>query len=248
MNLRKKISRKWKTFWDLLRKTPLKDFLHFSRLRLYAKVRPYTMVGPPRLSNVFHLAQKVDQMKLPGALVECGVWKGGCSAVMATASHPSRPLWLFDSFEGLPEPTAEDGKDADEYSGHASEGNLKTIGRCVGPLETVKKLFFEEMKIPRERVHLVQGWFQDTLPVKKEELGSIALLRLDGDWYESTKVCLENLYDQVVPGGFIILDDYHWWEGCKKATDEFLEKRGISATLHTIDDAGAYFQKPFSAS
>lgn len=99
-------------------------------------------------------------------------------------------------------------------------------------------------KYIKENIVISKGWFQDTLPKDKEKIGKIALLRLDGDWYESTKCCLENLYDNVIIGGYIVLDDYGYWEGAKKALDEFFIKRKISPELIKIDYTGVYFKKP----
>ncbi len=215
--------------------------------RLIATVQPYTMVGLPRLLNAFDLARAVETNGMRGAIVECGVFKGGCVGLMAKVSANARSMrkvWLFDSFEGLPEPTALDGLKAEEYSAHAVSGNLVPIDRCVGLIETVEELLFDKLGLSRETIVFRKGWFQDTLPLARLEVGEIALLRLDGDWYESTRVCLENLYDLVVPGGFVIVDDYGHWEGCRRATDEFLANRNLSVHLERIDCDGVFFVKP----
>lgn len=214
------------------------------KLQAIQLVQPYTMVGYERLINAYDVVQRAEAKGIEGAIVECGVFKGGSAAVMTMAASPQRRVWLFDSFEGLPEPTAEDGEKAVEYSGHRTSGALEPIGQCVGPLDVVKELFFEKLKVDESRVKIRQGWFQDTLPVARHEIGAIAALRLDGDWYDSTKVCLENLYDLVVPGGFVIIDDYGYWEGCKRAVDEFLAARGLSVTLVPVDDSGVWFEVP----
>jgi len=215
--------------------------------RLLETVRPYTMVGVPRLINALELTHRVEREGTRGAIVECGVFKGGCAGIMAKVSAEagcSRKVWLFDSFEGLPEPTANDGAKAVEYAAERAGGRLTPIGRCVGPLEDVERLLFALLRVPRAMVVIRKGWFQDTLPVARKEIGEIALLRLDGDWYESTKECLENLYDNVVVGGFVIIDDYGYWDGCRRATDEFLAERGIKARLEHVDDSGVFFRKP----
>jgi O-methyltransferase len=212
------------------------------KLRAVQLVQPYTMVGFERLMNAYDLVQRVEANGLPGAIVECGVYKGGSAAVMTLAASPQREVWLFDSFEGLPEPTAEDGAMAVEYAGQRASGALEPIGQCVGPLDVVKELFFEKLDIDPSRVHIRQGWFQDTLPIAKNEIGPIAVLRLDGDWYDSTKVCLENLYDLVIAGGFVLIDDYGYWEGCRRAVDEFLASRKLEVALNAVDDSGVWFQ------
>jgi len=233
--------------WDIVRKAPLKDLVNPNKLRLFYKVWPFTMVGYRRLANAHHLAGLIEEKGLEGAIVECGVWKGGCSAVMAhqtTLAGSKRNVWLFDSFQGLPVPTMSDGdKACDLVEGNAT-GALAPIGKCEGTYEDVRRVFFDVLDLPEERVKVVQGWFQDTLPEHKSTIDPIALLRLDGDWYESTKVCLDNLYDKVVSGGYIIIDDYGHWEGCRRAVDEFFEKHGINVDLVTIDETGCYFKKP----
>jgi O-methyltransferase len=210
-----------------------------SKHALFAKVRRNTMVGYADLSLLHNLCGRLNAQNIPGSFVECGVWRGGCAGVMAAQSI-DRFLHLFDSFEGLPEPTEADGKNAISYSDGRSSGNLKTISKCVGTVEDVQALF-RTLDVDMGRVVFHRGWFEHTVPSAAPSLGPIALLRLDGDWYESTKVCLENLYDLVVPGGVVILDDYNVWEGCQKATDEFRSARKITAPMQTAG-LNAWFQ------
>jgi O-methyltransferase len=142
-----------------------------------------------------------------------------------------RALWLFDTFEGLPAPTSND----PDYE----IADLFT-GSCCGTLEQVLGLF-EELQVAND-VHLVKGLFQETLP--RAQVQQIALLHIDGDWYESVKACLENLYDKVVPGGIIQFDDYGYWQGARKAVDEFFNKRGIDSPLKRLDYSGRALAKP----
>lgn len=224
-----------------------RDIFNFEKLPLFLKVYPYTMISYKRLSNIYDLAKKVAEEKKEGCLAECGVWRGGCSAVMAFVAEKegkNRKTWLFDSFEGLPEPTKEDGQLAKSYSDERDSGELKTINKCVGPLEDVKKIFFEILNLNEKNIIIEKGWFQDVLPEAKKRIGPISVLRLDGDWYESTKVCLDELYDNVVKGGYIIIDDYGHWVGSKKALDEFSQERKLSPKLIKIDYTGVYFKKP----
>lgn len=221
------------------------DLLQPEKIKLLRTVGPNTMVSYKRRSNVWDLAWACEKAGLPGAFVECGVWKGGSAAIMAYVAKKAghgRKTWLFDSFEGLPEPTAADGEKARVYAGDRTGGAMSSIAKCVGPLDDVKALF-ARLAIPEDAYEPVVGWFQDTLPATRERLGPIALLRLDGDWYESTKVCLEHLYDNVVPGGYVVIDDYAHWEGCQKAVDEFLAARGLQVELVAIDDSGRYWRK-----
>jgi len=107
----------------------------------------------------------------------------------------------------------------------------------------VRELFDRKLGIVDVAVHFHKGWFKETIPQQKEKIGKIALLRLDGDWYESTQICLEQLYDNVVSGGFVVLDDYGYWDGCRKAVDEFFAQRNIHPQLQKIDMFGYYFMK-----
>ncbi len=224
-----------------------KDIFNFKKLILFKKVYPYTMVGYKRLSNAYELAKLAEKNKISGAFVECGVWRGGCSAVMAFIAEKAksnRKIWLFDSFEGLPEPIEKDGIQAKEYARNKTSGKLSTINQCVGPLEDVEEIFFSKLKINKDNVEIKKGWFQDTLPEEKNKVGPIAILRLDGDWYESTKCCLDNLYDKVIYGGHIVIDDYGYWEGARVAVDEFLTERKVKPDFIKIDSAGICFKKP----
>ncbi len=236
-----KIVRKYRFF----RHFTLKDLIDFKKIKLFWIAEPYTMVGYYRLTNAYELACLAEKNNIGGAFVECGVWKGGCIAVMAYAANKAlnRKIWLFDSFTGLPEPQVIDGKEAKEYASGRNLGRLKSINECSASIEDVEEIFFARLGINRKNVIINKGWLQNVLPQVKNALKPIAILRLDVDWYESTKVCLENLYDHVVPGGYIIIDDYGHWEGCRKAVDEFFKKREIKVQLSKIDYTGRYFQK-----
>jgi hypothetical protein len=215
-------------------------------LPLFRKVKPFTMVSIERLENLYDLSIKAQREQIPGSFVECGVWRGGCVGVMAsTARSNGRKIHLFDSFEGLPEPHKDlDGNYAVRYAEGGEKGNLTAIGKCVGPIDDVKKLLFEILKLDPQNFVFHQGWFQETLPIDAPSLGPIAILRVDGDWYESTKVCLDHLYDCVSENGYIIIDDYGFWEGCKKAVDEFIAARGLKVEIKKIDHSGVWFRKP----
>jgi O-methyltransferase len=176
----------------------------------------------------------VIQHDIKGDLVECGCALGGSAALMALTQRRVgglRPLWLFDTFEGLPAPTADD----PDYE----IADLFT-GTCQASVADVQNLF-DRLQVAKD-LHLIKGLFRDTLP--GAEVQQIALLHIDGDWYDSVKTCLENLYDKVTPGGVIQLDDYGYWKGARKAVDEFLEKRGIRALLKRVDYSGRSLVKP----
>lgn len=187
-------------------------------------VLSHTMVGRGGLIATYRACKDIEERKVGGCLVECGVARGGCSALMLMASFyegglGGRVAWLFDSFEGLPEPTTQDGALRKPQGKDRSSWDLAK-GYCLGTQEEVEDLLFSQFGFDKSKIHLVKGWFQDTLPRYREQIGDIAVLRIDGDWYESTRRCLENLYDNVVKGGYIIIDDYAL-VGCQKAVDEF---------------------------
>ncbi|MEW5805691.1 MAG: TylF/MycF/NovP-related O-methyltransferase [Patescibacteria group bacterium] len=216
------------------------------RRLFFEKIQPYTMVSYKRLSHLWDIVSELERKKIKGNYVECGVWKGGSAAIMAylAQKHNSdRQIHLFDSFEGMPEPTVIDGERAAIFSGGKTSGKQKAIGKTVGVIEEAKKLFFSELELDKKNIVFHKGWFQSTIPANKELIGKIAVLRIDADWYESVKVCLEELYNQVIPGGYIIFDDYGFWPGCKKAVKEFFQKRKINSRLQKIDISGTFFRK-----
>jgi O-methyltransferase len=221
----------------ILVRTPSKQSLKLARLIL--RVKPgYTMVPSNKLINLYNLVQKVDSLGLRGDIVECGVWNGGSAAVMGVAcidnKNPhGRTMWLFDSFEGLPQPGERDG--SKEKKGYFE-------GYCRGDVQNVHRIFVK-LGIPLDRARVIRGWFESTLktaPVKR-----IAILHIDADWYDSVKLVLETFYDTVVPGGFVILDDYGTWQGCNRAFADFVAERRIEGiSLKNVRPSGAYFQKP----
>lgn len=241
------ILRRLFAWWQVAIAVPPTDYFRFKKLGRIKDVFSYSMVGYKRLANVYDLATEIEKKKTPGAFVECGVWKGGCIGLMAKVASDfgsDRKIVLFDSFEGLPEPTAADGVEAVEYSGGRTGGQLKTIDQCVAPMDVVKELFFTRLGIVEKNVEFRKGWFQDTVPGSGPSVGPISILRLDGDWYDSIMVCLEGLYDQVIPGGYVVIDDYLFWEGCRKAVDDFLARRNLKVRLIPIDYSSSYFRKP----
>jgi hypothetical protein len=172
----------------------------------------YSMVDLGRLQELHYLATDVARRDIRGAIVETGCWNGGSAAMMAAAA-PSRDVWLFDSFEGLPQPTADDPQEVHD---------LYFKGWCAGDQDLAGEIL-RKVGVADPFIHIVKGWYEDTLPAA--DPGPIALLHIDSDWYESVKLCLESLYSFVVPGGIIVFDDYDRWSGCKKAVDEFLTGR-----------------------
>ena len=235
---------------------PKASLTQIDALLAIARVLPNTMLTMPRLFDLFDAVKRINREGLKGNLVECGAWNGGAVGLMALANRhfpgPKRKFHLFDSFEGVPQPTEKDGYVYSEFisttKGRAavanSNGCPSAIGACVGnSQQTVERFLIGRLGMRRDEVEFHVGWFQDTVPAAKRTIGDIALLRLDGDWYESTWVCISNLFDNVVSGGFVIVDDYGPWEGCRKAIDEFLAARWIVPNLTHSDDACVYFRK-----
>ncbi len=223
---------------------------NLARSRALCLARNHTMTTFVRCKVLWDLCREQLGKGVPGALVECGVWKGGSAVVMGLAARgadPVRPLHLFDSFEGLPEPDARDGAAAAAYTDVKAGGRLVSTAKCEASLDYVKATLFEQAGLSPADVVFHQGWFQDTVPAQAGGVGAISVLRLDGDWYASTKICLEHLYPQLSPGGVLILDDYFMWEGCRKAADEYREKGGITAPIIRVDDECAYWRKPGGA-
>lgn len=218
-----------------------------------------TMLTPARQATLFDQVLHCEKQGIPGAIVECGVWKGGAIGLAGLAlklsnTTPTRQLHLFDVFADIcaPDPAVDGSRAMREFGQTASTpapvklepvaGAYDTIGGH-GTVELCRDLIESRIGYPSELVHYHVGWFQDTLPVDAQLIGPIAVLRLDGDWYASTKVCLDYLYDLVQPGGFVIIDDYGAYEGCKRAVDEFVRQRGIDLYLHRVDASCYYLQK-----
>jgi O-methyltransferase len=189
-------------------------------------VRPFTMTSNDKLHALITATQYIHDHAIAGDIVECGVWRGGSmhavARVLDAANDHTRDLYLFDTFEGMPPPTEKDRR----LDGRSAADLLATHDRettvwAHASLEDVKS-GFETVPYPQERIHYVQGKVEDTVPASAPK--RIALLRLDTDWYESTRHELEHLYPRLVSGGVLIIDDYGWWQGSHDATEEFLRE------------------------
>ena len=208
----------------------------------YNKVRPYTMTSQERIVALCEAVKYVHRFKIAGDIVECGVWKGGSMMAVADtlmkANDTSRNLYLFDTFEGMPPPTEDDidieGNTASSLLQNADESIEESVW-CRANLGVVKQAL-NDTRYPENKVHLVKGLVENTIPDYAPE--SISLLRLDTDWYESTKHELEHLFPRLVKGGVLIIDDYGHWKGARKAVDEYLEQHNIPILLNRIDYTG----------
>lgn len=219
-----------------LRNIPLKDLLKPKKLKLIATVKPFTMIAYRRLSVLYEHVLLIEKENVQGSFVELGVCNGGSAGIIASIGNhnANRHTWLFDSWEGMPEPTEID---------ISSFGMRAQKGLAIGDEKKVRNLLFKKLQLNDERIHIIRGWFNETVPVHKKEIGMISLLHLDCDWYESVKFCLDELYDSVVEKGFIFIDDYGDWKGCKRAVDEFVNKNNLRIELTRVDQTGVYFQK-----
>lgn len=204
---------------------------------IISAVRPYTMTGNAKLHALITATRYIHDHAVPGAVVECGVWRGGSMHAVARtldmAGDHSRDLYLFDTFEGMTQPSEHDRR----HDGRTADHLLAASDRSAGvwahaSLEDVRE-GFGQVPYPAERIHYVPGPVEKTVPGQAPE--QIALLRLDTDWYTSTKHELDHLYPRLVSGGVLIIDDYGYWKGSRKATDEFLERTGERLLLIRID-------------
>lgn len=203
------------------------------RALLFVAVRPYTMLPYKRLNQLARLADRCSEESVLGAFVECGVWNGGSGGVLASIADGNRQTWLFDSWQGNPEPGPEDVDFHGERGTKGmAEGDYNTaVGLCQAVCGDAEPFF-------------VRGWFAQTIPRWAKHHGPIALLHIDCNWYESVKVCLEYLLPLVVPGGFVVVDDYGYWKGAKYAVREYFHLRGeFMPTLTWVDHTGAWWRK-----
>jgi O-methyltransferase len=218
------------SYFDLSSRRTVRESLR--KAYLFYRVRRHTLTRPSRLNVLYELVRRLDEGGVPGAIVECGVYRGGSAAVMAVASGGRRDVHLFDSFQGLPPPGEKDGRLARE---HFHEG------WCAGSVDEVREVL-RRLSFPAERLFLHAGWFHETFP--KVHVPQIALLHIDADWYDSVMLCLRTFYDAVAPTGFVVLDDYGRWEGCTRATNDFLRERGLEGTVTVRNPPWHFFQKP----
>lgn len=196
-----------------------------------------TMIGTTRLDNVQACVEDVLRRDVPGDLLEAGVWRGGVPilmrALLAVHGVSDRSVWAADSFEGLPVP------DRRRYP--ADRGfNLSPFKALAVPLEEVKGNF-ARFHLLDDQVKFLKGWFRDTLPTAP--ISRLAVLRIDGDLYESTMDALVNLFPKVSSGGYVIIDDYTNAPPCRQAVDDFRHEHGIADELVVVDWSAVYWQK-----
>lgn len=218
-------------------------------LRLYEACREQTMTSVERMYALYKATRHSIDANVPGAFVECGVWRGGSVMLMAltllSIGCSDRDIWLYDTFQGMTEPSA---GDIQEMSGRTASDILAEHQKSLDdPFWGIAPRAIVESHLmatgyPRERFLFVEGNVLTTIPSQAPE--SIALLRLDTDWYDSTRHELQNLYPRIAHGGVLIVDDYGYWRGARKATDEYLATLASPPLLNRIDYTGRIGVKP----
>jgi hypothetical protein len=209
-------------------------------------VGPYTMTTPPRIYALRRAVEYVATRPVEGAVVECGVWRGGSMMAVALTllrlGVTHRDLYLFDTFSGMTEPGDEDVKHTGERAADVLAGaSRESHDWAVAPIEQVREAVLG-VGYPEDRIHFVQGRVEDTVPANAP--AEIALLRLDTDWYSSTKHELVHLYPRLARGGVLIVDDYAYWQGARQAVDEYIEESELSLLLNRIDYTARMAVKP----
>lgn len=214
-----------------------------------AFVRPYTMTSSERIHALCSATRYIEEANIPGAIVECGVWRGGSmmavARTLACLGRNERDLYLFDTFEGMSEPGVHDvattGESARVLLDRASRTEDDLVW-CYAPLERVAQAM-ALTNYPQARIHLIPGRVEDTLQTSAPD--RIALLRLDTDWYESTRHEMQQLFPRLSRGGVLILDDYGHWQGARRAVDEYLCEHQVKLFLNQIDYTGRIGVKAF---
>ncbi len=206
-------------------------------MKVYEQIKPFTMVEVERCYALYQSVQYIIRNNIPGDFVECGVWKGGSAMLMAltlaAAGIADRKIYLYDTFEGMAKPGEMDGEDEKaEWESYKVTDTFSKM--CYAPIEEVKVNMIST-GYPASNIILVKGKVEDSVPATIS--ANISLLRLDTDWYDSTKHELQYLYPLLVKNGVLLVDDYGAWQGARKAVDEYFSDQGV-VFLHRIDWTG----------
>jgi O-methyltransferase len=208
---------------------------------IYFKAKPFTMTSTERCYSLYKAVEYVSLNKIEGDIVECGVWKGGSSMISALTLQKmgikDKNIYLYDTFEGMSEPTSEDFSDSDGDAYKTWEENNKNgINEwCYSPIDEVKTNLLST-GYPSEKLFFVKGKVEDTIPASLPS--KISLLRLDTDWYESTYHEFVHLFPLLSQNGVLIIDDYGHWKGAREATDKYFREKNIKILLNRIDYTG----------
>lgn len=204
-------------------------------LNIYNRFSQFTMIPKLAYADNLELCQHLRDVK--GDVVECGVWRGGMIAGIARILGNTRTYYLFDSFEGLPAVTEKDGIEAKKWQDNKTGDTY--FDNCKAEINFAR----QAMELADTVNYVIEkGWFSETLPVF-DKTSSIAILRLDGDWYDSTMCCLTHLYPKVVSGGIIIIDDYYTWDGCTRAVHDYLSSNGLTDRIERTKNGVCYIHK-----
>lgn len=218
------------------------DFESFHQ-NIVAKVRPYTMTSNERLYGLIEAVKYIIHNNIPGDFVECGVWKGGSMMAIAETlvqlGITDRQLYLYDTFTGMTAPTKEDldslNRDAATQLKQEAANKTESVVWAYSTLEEVKNNI-ASIQYPSENIHFIEGDILQTVPAIIPQ--QIALLRLDTDWYVSTKHEMIHLYPKLIHLGVLIIDDYGFWKGSRQAVDEYIQENKIQILLNRMDDTG----------
>ncbi len=242
--IKENIKRFLRTFgYDIVRKFPdfPRDFKK-DEIDIIRQVKGYTLTSNERLYTLIHAVRYLVKKDIPGDIVECGVWRGGsimaAIKVLQGLKDERRSMYLYDTFEGMVAPGDHDTKIDGTNAQEAFEKykiNKDSSTWCRSDIEEVKEALYST-GYDRSKIHFVKGKVEETIPQIIPE--KIALLRLDTDWYESTKHELVHLFPRLAPGGVLILDDYGSWFGAQKAVNEYFSENNINIFLSRIDNTG----------
>lgn len=202
-------------------------------------VSKFTLTSPERIVSLIRAIKHIEKNKIGGEIVECGVWKGGSiMAVLKVLNELKsfdRDIYLYDTFEGMSEPTELDESFRGESAttAYLTKNEFWNRIECLSSLQEVQDNV-KSINYPTAKIHFIKGKVEETIPkIKIPE--KIALLRLDTDWYESTLHEMEYLFPKLVKGGIIIIDDYGHWQGCKRAVDEYIDRNNLELLLIRVD-------------
>ncbi|OAI43293.1 hypothetical protein AYO41_02110 [Verrucomicrobia bacterium SCGC AG-212-E04] len=210
--------------------------------QLFERVQPFTMTSPERMYALVQAIDYITDNHLPGAIVECGVWRGGSMMLAALRllerGDSSRDIFLFDTFEGMPPPTTDDVRYDGEPAAQLLAQERRLEGSHLWAHSTLEEVHRNVLSTgyPMERVHFIRGRVEVTIPSSAPEC--IALLRLDTDWYESTAHELSHLFPRLGTRCPLIIDDYGYWKGARRAVDEYFSTQAIRPLLNRIDETG----------
>ncbi len=209
---------------------------------IYKIVKPYTICSKARVNATINAVKHVIENNIEGDFIECGVFKGGQVMAMILALNElkaERDIYLYDTFEGMPAPEEWEAKNKSGSKAIDKFNELKidevSSHWCRSTITSVRNLIYS-LPYNEDKIHFVKGMVEDTLPKNKHK--NIALLRLDTDWYSSTKIELDLLFPKLLKGGYLIIDDYGHWSGAKKAVDEYITNNKIKITLYEDDGTG----------